>query len=38
MWLMMATEWIEDEALTIKEIKELGYAKTKIEKIQPMLF
>jgi site-specific DNA-methyltransferase (adenine-specific) len=33
-----AKEWIEDEALTIKEIKELGYAKTKIEKIQPMLF
>lgn len=33
-----ATRWIESERMNRKEIKELGYAKTEIEKTHPTLF
>jgi site-specific DNA-methyltransferase (adenine-specific) len=33
-----ATKWIEDNNLLKKEIKELGYAKTELAKINPVLF
>ena len=33
-----ATKWLEEEKLTRKEIKELGFAKTKISKKHPVLF
>ena len=33
-----ATKWINENALIKKEIKELGYAKTKISKENPILF
>lgn len=33
-----ANKWIQDEATQIKEIAELGYAKTKISKTHPILF
>jgi site-specific DNA-methyltransferase (adenine-specific) len=33
-----ASKWIEDNARMIKELSELGYAKSKIEKIHPTLF
>ncbi len=33
-----ATRWIEENRIKQKEIMELGYAKTELEKINPMLF
>lgn len=33
-----AKNWIEDELLTIKEIKELGFAKSKLSKVAPTLW
>ena len=33
-----AKKWVEDERLTKKEIKEFGFAKTKVSKIAPILF
>lgn len=33
-----AKEWIEEEKTTLKEIKELGFAKTKAAKSAPILF
>ena len=33
-----AKEWIEDERLMRNEIKEFGFAKTKVNKISPTLF
>ena len=33
-----ASEWLNDEKLMKKEIKELGFAKTKIQKTAPVLF
>jgi site-specific DNA-methyltransferase (adenine-specific) len=33
-----AKKWIEEEQTAIKEIKELGFAKSKIQKIAPVLF
>ena len=33
-----AKAWIEDEKLAKREIKELGFAKTKINKVYPTLF
>ncbi len=33
-----ATKWIEENRIKQKEIRELGYAKTELEKINPMLF
>lgn len=34
----LASTWIEENKLIKKEIKELGYAKTAISKMQPILF
>jgi DNA modification methylase len=33
-----ATKWIESENIKAKEIEELGYAKSELEKINPILF
>jgi site-specific DNA-methyltransferase (adenine-specific) len=33
-----ATKWIEENRIKQREIRELGYAKTELEKINPMLF
>ena len=33
-----ASEWIEENRIKQKEIRELGYAKSELEKIYPMLF
>lgn len=33
-----AKKWIEEETTTIKEIKELGFAKTQLSKLNPTLF
>jgi len=33
-----AKKWLEEEQLERKEIEELGFAKTKLEKIQPTLW
>lgn len=33
-----ATAWIEENRIKQKEIRELGYAKSELEKINPMLF
>ena len=33
-----ATKWIEENRIKQREIRELGYAKTELEKISPMLF
>lgn len=33
-----ATEWIEENRVKQREIRELGYAKTELEKINPILF
>ena len=33
-----ATAWIEENRIRQKEIRELGYAKTELEKINPLLF
>lgn len=33
-----ATKWIEENRIKQREIRELGYARTELEKINPMLF
>lgn len=33
-----ATKWIEENRIKQREVRELGYAKTELEKINPMLF
>lgn len=33
-----ATKWIEENRIKQREIREIGYAKTELEKINPMLF
>ena len=33
-----ADKWIEESRVTQREIRELGYAKSKLEKINPLLF
>jgi site-specific DNA-methyltransferase (adenine-specific) len=33
-----AKNWLESEKLNLKEIKELGYSKSRLEKINPILF
>ncbi len=33
-----ATKWIEENRIKQREIRELGYAKTELEKINPLLF
>lgn len=35
---MKATKWINDNKLQKQEIKDLGYSKTELEKINPILF
>ncbi len=37
-FFMAANKWLEEEKKQIEELKELGFAKTKINKINPTLF
>jgi len=35
---MKGSKWIKNNGIELSEIKELGYAKTKLQNINPILF